>query len=962
MAARRVWLTLLTVLCLATVGAPGLLTPAQATGTITTTTDKKIDGKDSFTGALGATVTVSIKVTAKSYDYIKQDLTVTDALPDCMQYVPGTASPAPVSAPASGPGGSVSWTFPQVTSGGVRTVAFKATLVKSGTCTNKATTISDKAKPSTDTVTVTVPGKPDLALDKDCTPDAVAPGAAVSCALSYVNRGTSSASSVKITDVMDAGLTYVAGSTTGAAEPTVQANTPTTGKTTLTWSVGSVAAGKGGTILFQQRVPATGPAGQTVQYADTAKVVVTGDPNPDNNTDTEITTVTYPQVTKTVDVYVVKTAPATALPGQTVTHSLAFGNAGTDTAQGVSIKDTLTGNQSFVPGSVVAELGGSPITVSTTFNATQPIQQVTFGLPALAKGAAGTITYKVKIDPTASTSGLKTLTDTGLITTTSTNTTNPDNDSSTATTKVDYQPKLTLTKSGCRATVVSGGLQTYTLGYKNSGTAPATSAVLTDTPPANQPIAAAPQAQVEGNTATWTLGNLAVGASGTRQLTVVVNAANNTSVTNVASITATNHPKVEAMFSTPVTNAGAATSGSAYELKASVNLLGSDIVVVTPQVTSASSAPTRTADDAEGPVINLALPGVLTGGLLSSSSRSAVDPGQASTTSTSRISGLSLFGGALTATTVQGVTQSTADPFSASSSFAGTTFQDLVINGTKVADVAPNTPVTITNALGVVLAKGLLNEQTRSASLLPDGRYTTSASLNLVRLTLTAAVGGGVVAGTEVIIGHSESTATYPSGRACGAAPSTVEARAFTAFTSSLTLLGLDSLYVSKAEITPLGGSESANVAANVPGLAVSDTANNTAEGAIGSPATSKARSQTEGLNLLGGLVTADVVDVTSASTANGTNASSTLGATFLDLRVGGQGFDLPVPPNTTLAIPQPGGDLALVILNEQITNSDGTKNTEGTVNAVRIRLLSSTGVLTTEVIAVSAHSAAHVG
>ena len=77
-----------------------------------------------------------------------------------------------------------------------------------------------------------------------------------------------------------------------------------------------------------------------------------------------------------------------------------------------------------------------------------------------------------------------------------------------------------------------------------------------------------------------------------------------------------------------------------------------------------------------------------------------------------------------------------------------------------------------------------------------------------------------------------------------------------------------------------------------------------------------------------------------------------------MNLKVGSVVIDPTVPPNTTLAIPS-GGDILLVIINEQTTASDAN-DTEGTINAVHVYVLKGNGVVSAELIVSSAHCDAH--
>lgn len=941
---RRLFHVLLVVLGL--IAFTGL-TPAQATGsyptTYTTTTDKKINGLDSVYVSLGSTVTVTIKSTAKGDAYRKQLLSVRDELPSCLDYVEGTASPAAEAVPP-GAGGVISWAGIYVSNGSSRTVTFKAKVVSGagGTCTNQGYTTSDKSPQSYDKVVITVKGKPDALVDKNCTPDLVAPNGVVNCTIKVTNVGTAGGT-FTVKDDMDPGLTYVAGSTTNAAEATIAANTPSAGRTTLTWNAGFLAAGASKTIGFQQRVPATGAPGLKV-FTDIGSATVPGDPNPNNNKDPETTTVNYPNPGNS-DPAISKTAPATANPGQEITHTLNFSNAGTVQATGVTIEDTLGAGLTFVAGS--ARLNGQPVAPA------QNGQKLTFTIGTLNGGQSGTITYQVRTAAQWPTSGVKSLTDTAVIKSTSADS-NPNNNSSTATTKVNYQPLLTLGKDGCRETVVSGGFQTYTLSFNNIGTAPATNVSLVDTVPPGQTIAEAEGATVNGQVATWQLGNLAPNTPGSRELTTLVTAPNGSTVTNSATIDGTNTAPTSAGSSTPVSNAGAAASGKAYVLD-----VKAPFITLAELVKSESSQTgTGVSNDAAGPVVNVDVPDLLSLEALSSTSNSTVGAGSSNTTSTTNVANVDLLDGLIQAQAVNGVTQSVAGPFGASSNFNGTTFEGLVINGVQYNDVAPNTPIQAIDVPGVGLVEIMLNEQETTATE-ADGVYTTTASLNMIRVTVKDPLGIPAL-DTNIIVGHSESSASYPSGRPCEEIGNTVSGKAFTAYVLNA-LLGTEA-YVSKAEITPLGGSSSADIAANVPDVITTGTATNNASGSIGNPPHGHARSSAQTVNVLDGLVTADVLTVTSDSEATGAAADTVFGFNFVNLRIDGTPIlDPDIPPNTTINLPNPGGGIISIVLNEQIENGDGTANTEGTINAVHVRVLSTTG-LATEVIAVSAHSDAHKG
>ncbi|HEX7277574.1 MAG TPA: choice-of-anchor P family protein, partial [Acidimicrobiales bacterium] len=275
-------------------------------------------------------------------------------------------------------------------------------------------------------------------------------------------------------------------------------------------------------------------------------------------------------------------------------------------------------------------------------------------------------------------------------------------------------------------------------------------------------------------------------------------------------------------------------------------------------------------------------------------------------------------------------------------------------------NVAPNTTLTIKNPLNPRqnLAEVVLYEEVKSADIV-NGKFTTSISVNMIRVTLLRSF-LTLAKGAEIIVSHANADATYPTGLACGTFASNVSGEAFTAYAKG-TLFGntLAETKVSQAIITPLGGSASNNVGVLLPPFATSGTATNSASGSTSPNPSSQAQSRVEGVSLLNGLITATVLDVKAESSANGTTAGTMFTTTFTNLRVNGITINLPVRPNTTIAIPQ-GGGIILVILNEQTVGGNGTKDTFGTVNGVHVKVLNASNVVTAEVIVASAHSDAH--
>lgn len=103
---------------------------------------------------------------------------------------------------------------------------------------NTATITSSQTSPASAAATtlITAP-RPNLVLQKSANVGTVAPGGQVSFVLRYANTGNSAATNVVLSDVVPAGFTFVSASGGG-----------TLAGSTVTWNVGSVAAGASGSV------------------------------------------------------------------------------------------------------------------------------------------------------------------------------------------------------------------------------------------------------------------------------------------------------------------------------------------------------------------------------------------------------------------------------------------------------------------------------------------------------------------------------------------------------------------------------------------------------------------------------------------------------------------------------------------------------------------------------------------
>jgi hypothetical protein len=159
-------------------------------------------------------------------------------------------------------------------------------------------------------------------------------------------------------------------------------------------------------------------------------------------------------------------------------------------------------------------------------------------------------------------------------------------------------------------------------------------------------------------------------------------------------------------------------------------------------------------------------------------------------------------------------------------------------------------------------------------------------------------------------------------------------AQSATTFSGEAVALRVNALGISASvsDTGPLpssGGNLSTSVASvNLVGLASADVLKSTSSG---SGTSSQSQSSVANLNLLGGLITADVVQANSSATCSGSTASTSGNAQIVNLVAAGQ--TITVAPN--LAVSLPGG--ISLIVDEQ-TSSSGGNTGSITVNALHVK------------------------
>ncbi len=212
--------------------------------------------------------------------------------------------------------------------------------------------------------------------------------------------------------------------------------------------------------------------------------------------------------------------------GNTITYQLLYTNIGTGLATQVTIADALPAGVTYVANSATSTPNiGQPTVVGSN---------LTWNLTSLAPGAAGTITFQVKLTQYAACTPYTNISTIAAINEPSTLLAN--NTSSATFTTICPQPDVITTKS---VTAISGSYMPgneveYTLTYSNIGNVVANGVIVTDTLPSqvayvttvssNPNIGNPVITTVSGfQTLTWTIGTLAPGASGQIKIRAKIN-------------------------------------------------------------------------------------------------------------------------------------------------------------------------------------------------------------------------------------------------------------------------------------------------------------------------------------------------------------------------------------------------------------------------------------------------------
>ncbi len=366
-----------------------------------------------------------------------------------------------------------------------------------------ATTPDDTAANNTATVETPLNREADVAITKSVSPAAVLVGQPTTFTVVVTNHGPARVTGLVVQDLLPAGLAF------GSASASLGSYAEATGA----WTIGTLQNTESATLTLTATV--------TVAGAVTNRALVVAQDQPDpvasNNSAAAIVNGAA-NADVGVDITVDKPAPSV---GDTVTFTVTVANSGPSPATGVVVTDLLSGGLTLVsatpsqgtfvaPNWTIGTLSeiGPPVTLTIVANVTAPGLLFT-----VAK-----IRQQTEPDP------------------------NPANNGASVTLNAAASANLTVTKALTRASPHVGELLTFNVSVANQGPSPATGVAVTDLLPAGLAFesAAASQGAYDSATGVWTVGSIA--NTGSAGLTLTARVTQAGTVTNTASVTASDQP------------------------------------------------------------------------------------------------------------------------------------------------------------------------------------------------------------------------------------------------------------------------------------------------------------------------------------------------------------------------------------------------------------------------------------
>ena len=394
--------------------------------------------------------------------------------------------------------------------------------------------------------------------------------------------------------------------------------------------------------------------------------------------------------------------------------------------------------------------------------------------------------------------------------------------------------------------------------------------------------------------------------------------------------------------------AGANASGNAFAASVQDALLGinqtlptATPVTCTQGVCSSQSGVGSTSNSNQ--VLNVAIPppggGDLQANVLNASSTSTVDSttNTATDTGVAETAGVNLVSGLVTADTVRGVATAQASGFNSNFSSAGSAFKNLVVNGTQMNNVNPNTTINLpASQFGagsfVKLLEEIGSSSQPSPGQLTGGTFAANLTVNMIRVHITSLAPTGDA--VDVVVSHAQAHADFPQPAGCPALVGTVSGDATIvneqANPSQLPVV------VGFVSIPPQGGHDHQDLEQVSTSFVSGGTSASDSDGTVltsNSNSSSYAKAQNVCALPSPGVctVSASAINVQANSASGGGRSSSDAqGTSLLGLSVGGMSVGDNPPPNTTILVPGIGS----VTLNEQTCDGGGAPPCTGTANS----------------------------
>src|SRR5713226_1239049 len=349
-------------------------------------------------------------------------------------------------------------------------------------------------------------------------------------------------------------------------------------------------------------------------------------------------------------------------------------------------------------------------------------------------------------------------------------------------------------------------------------------------------------------------------------------------------------------------------------------------------------------------VLSAAVPppsgGILKANVLSASSTSTVDSttNTATDTGVAESAGVNLVSGLVTADVVRGLATAQASGFNPSFSSAGSAFKNLVVNGTPMNNVNPNTTIDLPAAqFGagsfVKLFEEIGSSSQPSTGQLTGGTFAADLTVNMIHVHITGLAPTGEA--IDVVVSHAQAHADFPQPGGCPSLVGTVSGNATIineqADPSQLPVV------VGFVSIPPQGGHDhqeldqlSTSLVSG--GTSVSDTAGTVLSSSSNSSSFAKAQSVCV-LPAAGACTVSAsaIISQTNSASGGGMSSSDAAGTSLLGLAVGGTAVSNNPPPNTTILIPGIGS----VTFNEQTCDGGGAPPCSGsTSSGIRVRAI----------------------